>query len=61
MTTSPIDPQTLTGLDLSPERFEEVTQAFLEIRAEIARLRSFDLGETHPAVVFRPIGIKDGA
>ena len=52
----PCDPQLLTGLDLTPERFAEVAAAFADIRTEIDRLRSLDLGETHPAVVFRPLG-----
>jgi hypothetical protein len=62
MTDSPIDPaapQVLTGLSLSPERFAEVTAAFVEIRVEIDRLRTLDLGETHPAVVFQPVVAKE--
>lgn len=51
----PLDPGLLTGLDLPPERLRDVADAFLEIRAEIEKLRAMDLGETHPAVVFRPI------
>lgn len=54
--TDPTDPRRLTGLALPPERFAEVAAAFAEIRAEIDKLRALDLGETHPAVVFRPIG-----
>ncbi|SEA69241.1 DUF4089 domain-containing protein [Rubrimonas cliftonensis] len=50
----PLDPALLTGLDLPPERLREVAAAFSEIRAEIDRLRAFDLGETAPAVVFAP-------
>jgi len=51
----PTDPQVLTGLNLSPVRFAEIAAAFVEIRAEIDLLRSLDLGETHPAVVFHPV------
>ncbi|MDA3857669.1 MAG: hypothetical protein PF480_05405 [Roseovarius sp.] len=50
-----VNPQVLTGLTLSPERFAEVAAAFVEIRTEIARMRSLDLAEIHPAVVFHPI------
>ncbi len=45
----------LTGLNLSPERLAEVAREFTAIRNEIEKLRQLDLGETHPAVVFRPI------
>jgi len=54
MPTDPLDPAVLTGLDLPPDRLREVAAAFAEIRAEIDRLRAFDLGETPPAVVFAP-------
>jgi hypothetical protein len=54
MPADPLDPSVLTGLDLPPERLREVAAAFAEIRAEIDRLRAFDLGETPPAVVFAP-------
>ena len=56
MHPDPTNPQVLTGLALPPERFAEVAVAFAEIRAEIDKLRALDLEETHPAVVFRPIG-----
>lgn len=55
MPVDPLTPLTLTGLGLDPERLREVATAFAEIRREIERLREFDLDETHPAVVFRPI------
>jgi len=50
----PLSPATLTGLDLPPDRMAEIAAAFAPIRAEIEALRRLDLGETHPAVVFRP-------
>ena len=56
MTDDPLDPHRLTGLDLAPERLREVAAAFAEIRREIEKLRRLDLGETHPATVFRPLG-----
>ena len=56
MTGDPLDPKVLTGLDLDDARLAEVAAAFEAIRVEIERLRTLDLDETHPAVVFRPIG-----
>ncbi|MEO0823406.1 MAG: hypothetical protein AAF074_23685 [Pseudomonadota bacterium] len=50
----PLAPHLLTGLDLPPDRLREVAATFVEIRAEIEKLRALDLGETHPAVVFQP-------
>jgi hypothetical protein len=55
MPTDPLARLTASGLDLDPERLREVETAFAEISREIERLRELDLGETHPAVVFRPI------
>lgn len=55
MAEDPLDPKILTGLDLDPERLREVAAAFVEIRTEIEKLRTLDLEETHPAVVFRPV------
>jgi hypothetical protein len=42
------------GLDLPPERQAELLAAFAGITAEIARLRTLDLSDQHPAVVFDP-------
>ena len=44
----------IIGLDLPPERREELLAAFQAIAAEIAKLRSLDLTDIHPAVVFDP-------
>lgn len=44
----------LFGLDLPPERRQEVLEAFRAIHAEIQRLRALDLTDVHPAVVFEP-------
>ena len=55
MASDPLDPKLLTGLDLDDARLAEVAAAFEAIRVEIERLRTLDLDETHPAVVFRPI------
>ncbi|MEM0906525.1 MAG: hypothetical protein AAGJ94_04120 [Pseudomonadota bacterium] len=55
-TNTPLDPATLVSLDLPPERLADVAAAFAEIRAAIDAMRALDLGETHPAVVYKPIG-----
>lgn len=44
----------LIGLDLPPGRLDELLRVFAPIRAEIAKLRTLDLTEIHPAVVFDP-------
>jgi hypothetical protein len=42
------------GLDLPPDRREAVLAAFRSIAEEIARLRTLDLTDVHPAVIFDP-------
>jgi hypothetical protein len=42
------------GLDLPPERLHEVLAAYRDILAEIDKLRTLDLTDTHPAIVFEP-------
>ncbi|WP_204355285.1 hypothetical protein [Roseovarius amoyensis] len=54
MPDDPLDPVRLLDLDLPPERLRELALMFAEIRAEIAKMRAIDLGETHPAVVYAP-------
>ncbi|WP_370195580.1 hypothetical protein [Aurantimonas coralicida] len=46
-----IDPETLIRAD----RVAEVRTAYTAIAEQIAALRRLDLGETHPAIVFRPL------
>jgi hypothetical protein len=46
---------TFDGISLDAERLELVRSAFAEIHKEIEFLRTLDLQETHPAVVFRPV------
>ena len=46
--------QDLLGLDLPIERREEVLAAYRSILAQILKLRTLDLTELHPAVVFEP-------
>ncbi len=42
------------GLDLPPERLQEVLAAYRDILAEIDKLRTLDLTDVHPAIVFEP-------
>ena len=44
----------LLGLDLPPERLSEVLAAYRDILDGIRALRSLDLTDVHPAVVFEP-------
>ena len=55
MAVDSLDPNRLTGLALPRDRLLEVAREFETIRTEIEKLRQLDLGETHPAIVFRPI------
>jgi hypothetical protein len=47
------------GLDLPPERRAAVLAAFQPVAEEIAKLRSLDLSDVHPAVVFAPLPAND--
>ena len=50
-----IDPYVdLFGLDLPPERLQEVLAAYADILVEIDKLRALDLTDVHPAIVFEP-------
>lgn len=42
------------GLGLDPERRRHVVAAYRDIAAEIAKLRTLDLTDVHPAIVFDP-------
>ncbi len=44
----------LCGLDLPPERLKDVLAAYGDILAEIRKLRTLDLTDVHPAIVFEP-------
>lgn len=46
--------QDLLGTSLSDERFPEILAAFDDVLAEIRKLRSLDLKDVHPAVIFEP-------
>ena len=43
------------GISLGPERVEENLNAYADILQEIAKLRTLDLSDVHPAVIFSPI------
>ena len=46
--------QRVTGTPLAPERLEALLAAGAPILEEIARLRTVDLADLHPAVIFEP-------
>jgi hypothetical protein len=47
------------GFDLEPGRRVAVLAAFVDIAKEIAKLRSLDLTDVHPAVVFSTVPAGD--
>ena len=56
-TGAPLDPyRDVMGLDVTQERLEENLAAFADVLAELRKLRSLDLTDVHPAVVFDPTG-----
>lgn len=44
----------LLGLELAPDRLQEVLRAYRDILVDIERLRALDLTDVHPAIVFEP-------
>ena len=48
------------GISLEPERVEENLAAYADILQEIAKLRTLDLSDVHPAVIFSPIAEAKG-
>lgn len=46
--------QRLSGCALDPDRLREIVAAYGPIFEEIARLRSLELRDVHPAVVYEP-------
>ena len=48
------------GISLEPERVEENLSAYADILQEIAKLRTLDLSNVHPAVIFSPIAVAKG-
>ncbi len=59
MTQAPkqeMDPfRDILGLELSPEQREAELAVFRTIAEEIRKLRSLDLTEIHPAVIYDPL------
>lgn len=52
-TKLPLDPYAdILGVDFSEKRLSENLQAFEHIAAEIRKLRSLDLTDVHPPIVF---------
>jgi hypothetical protein len=49
----------MLGIDLTLERRAAVLAAFKPVAAEIAKLRSIELTNVHPAVVFSPLLAND--
>jgi hypothetical protein len=46
--------ESITGATVGSARLQEVCAAYAPILAEIAKLRTLELGDTHPAVIFEP-------
>jgi hypothetical protein len=46
----------LMGIDLPEAEGVALLAAYRDIAAEIAKLRTLDLSDEHPAVVFDPLG-----
>lgn len=44
----------ILALDLPPERLQEVVAAYRDILAQVNKLRTLDLTDTHPAILFEP-------
>lgn len=44
----------ILALDLPQERLEEVVAAYRDILAQVNKLRTLDLTDTHPAILFEP-------
>jgi hypothetical protein len=56
-----LDPfRDILGIDVPDDRRAELTAAYGAILAEIRLLRSLDLTDVHPAVVFSPLGQGEG-
>ena len=50
-----LDPfKDILGVDFDAARLEQNLEAYLPILEEIRKLRTLDLAEVHPAVVFDP-------
>lgn len=49
------------GSPVASERDAEIREAYKVVAAEIGKLRGLDLGDHHPAVVFRPLRKKESS
>jgi hypothetical protein len=50
-----LDPwKDVLGIDVAPERLQENLAAYRGILAEIVKLRSLDLTDVPPAIIFEP-------
>jgi len=55
MPRSPLDPfEDILAVELAPERLAENLNSYRDILEEIRKLRSLDLTEVHPAIIFEP-------
>jgi hypothetical protein len=60
-TRSPLDPYAdILGVDFSEARLRENLDAFEAIAAEIRKLRSLDLTDVHPSIVFDATAVYRG-
>ena len=52
----PLDPfEDILGVSLPEGRLPEVLEAYRTVAVEIRKLRSLDLTDVHPAIVFDPL------
>jgi hypothetical protein len=57
-TRTPLDPYAdILGVDFSEARLRENLEKFESIAAEIRKLRTLDLTEVHPPIVFDPTAV----
>ena len=51
----PLDPYLdILGVDLPPDRLDEVLDLFRSVLDEIRKLRELDLTDVHPCIIFEP-------
>lgn len=48
------------GAQVSPDRREQIFDSFLNVAKELEKLRSLDLHDVHPAVLYKPQDIVTG-
>jgi hypothetical protein len=47
----------ICGLSLTPERLNEVLNAYMDILVEIRKLRDLELTDVHPPILFDPLAV----